>query len=109
MVPEAQGRRETVSGTFFLQKKMLSPWPTPEPPNYVRWLNGSQGREEIGKIRDAIRRSRPYGSHTWESNAIGKFGLKITMRNPVPEKRFLTPLFSPLFSPPGHASARFSK
>ena len=69
------------------QKKMLSPWPTPEPPDYVLWLNRSQGREEVEKIRCAIQRSRPYGSDKWVSNAIGKFGLKITMRNPGRPKK----------------------
>jgi putative transposase len=69
------------------QKKMLSPWPTPEPPDYVLWLNRSHGREEVEKIRYAIRRNRPYGSDPWVSNAIGKFGLKITMRNPGRPKK----------------------
>ena len=69
------------------QKKMLSPWPTPEPPDYVLWLNRSQGREEVEKIRYAIQRSRPYGSDKWVSNAVGKFGLKITMRNPGRPKK----------------------
>jgi len=69
------------------QKKMLSPWPTPEPPDYVLWLNRPQGREEVEKIRCAIQRSRPYGSDKWVSNAIGKFGLKITMRNPGRPKK----------------------
>jgi putative transposase len=69
------------------QKKMLSPWPTPEPPDYLRWLNRSQGREEVEKIRYAIQRSRPYGSDKWVSNAIRKFGLKSTMRNPGRPKK----------------------
>ena len=69
------------------QKKMLSPWPTPEPPDYVLWLNRSQGREEVEKIRYAIQRSRPYGSDKWVSNAIGKFGLKMTIRSPGRPKK----------------------
>jgi putative transposase len=69
------------------QKKMLSPWPTPEPPDYVLWLNRSQGREEVEKIRYAIQRSRPYGSDQWVSNAIGKFGLKMTIRSPGRPKK----------------------
>ena len=69
------------------QKKMLSPWPTPEPADYVPGLNRSPGREEVEKIRYAIQRSRPYGSDKWVSNAVGKFGLKITMRNPGRPKK----------------------
>ncbi|HMD84051.1 MAG TPA: transposase [Terriglobia bacterium] len=63
------------------QKKMLSPWPTAEPGDYRKWLNHSQGREEIDKIRDALQRSRPYGSEKWVSRAVAKFGLKNTLRN----------------------------
>ncbi len=56
------------------QKKILSPWPTPEPRDYRKWLNHAEGREEIEKIRDAIRMSRPYGSKRWVSKAVGERG-----------------------------------
>jgi len=62
------------------QKKLLSPWPKPEPRGYLEWLNQSQGKEEIGNIRYAIQRSRPYGSEAWVKKAVGKFGLENTMR-----------------------------
>jgi putative transposase len=62
------------------QKTMLSPWPTPEPPGYLKWLNQSQGREEIENIRAAIRRSRPYGSEEWVSKTVGQFELETTTR-----------------------------
>ena len=63
------------------QKKMLSPWPVPEPSDYRKWLKQWQGRKEIEKIRYAIQRSRPYGSEKWVTKAVGQFGLKNTMRN----------------------------
>ena len=63
------------------QRKILSPWPTPEPGDYRKWLNHSQGREEIEKIREAITRSRPYGSEDWVSKAVGEFGLESSTRN----------------------------
>ena len=56
------------------QKKMLSPWPTPEPPDYVLWLNRSQGREEVEKIRYAIQRSRPYGRTNGCQKPLGSSG-----------------------------------
>jgi len=62
-------------------------WPTPEPSDYVLWLNRSQGREEVEKIRYAIQRSRPYGSDQWVSNAIGKFGLKNNDAEPRARKK----------------------
>lgn len=53
------------------QKKILCPWPVPEPPDYLQWLNPSQAKEEIETIRYAIKRSRPYGSEQWERKASG--------------------------------------
>ncbi len=35
----------------------------------------------MDRIREAIKRSRPYGSEKWVSRAIAKFGLKNTMKN----------------------------
>jgi putative transposase len=63
------------------QRKMLSPWPMGEPRHYREWLNQSQGKEELEKIRYAIKKSRPYGSEKWVSKAVTQFGLENTMRN----------------------------
>ena len=63
------------------QRKMLSPWPVPEPRNYLQWLNASPRKEEIENIRYAIKKSRPYGSEKWVRKAVAKFGLENTMRN----------------------------
>jgi len=63
------------------QKELLSPWPVAEPDHYLRWLNHSQGPKEIEKIREALKRSRPYGSEKWVSRAVAQFGLENTMRN----------------------------
>ena len=46
------------------------------------WLNQSQGKEEVEKIRDALRRSKPYGSEKWVSKAVARFGLESTLWNP---------------------------
>ena len=69
------------------QKKLLSPWPMPEPTHYLQWLNQSQPKEEIENIRYAIKRSRPYGSESWVSHAVAQFGLETTMRNPWRPKK----------------------
>jgi putative transposase len=62
------------------QKQMLSPWPTREPSDYRKWLNHAQGREEMENIREAMRRSRPYGSEKWVAKAVRQFGLENTTR-----------------------------
>jgi len=63
------------------QKGLLSAWPVPEPGNYVEWLNRSQPKEEVERIRYSIRRSRPYGSKEWVAQAVAQFGLENTLRN----------------------------
>ena len=63
------------------QKELLSPWPVAEPDPYRRWLNPSQGQEGIAKIREALKRSRPYGSEKWVARAVAQFGPENTMRN----------------------------
>jgi putative transposase len=74
------------------QKQLLSPWPVAEPKDYVPWLNHPQPKEEIENIRYAIKRSRPYGSEPWLSEAVAQFGLENTIRNLWrPKKGYLTP------------------
>jgi putative transposase len=63
------------------QKKLLSPWPVAEPRSYREWLHRPQGKEEIEKIRSAIKKSRPYGSEQWLRKAVAQFGLENTLRN----------------------------
>lgn len=64
------------------EKKLRSPWPVPEPADDRKWLNHSQAKEAIEKIRYAIKRSRPYGSEPWVAKAVTRFGLESTLRNP---------------------------
>ena len=69
------------------QKKLLSPWPMPEPRHYGPWLNESQGKEEIENIRYALQRGRPYGSEKWVAKAVAEFALESTLRNPWRPKK----------------------
>ncbi len=69
------------------QKRILSPWPMAEPRHYREWLNQSQGKEEVENIRDAVNKSRPYGSEKWVAKTVAQFGLENTMRNPGRPKK----------------------
>jgi len=64
------------------QKGLLSAWSVPEPGDYLEWVNRSQPKEEVEKIRHAVKRSRRYGSEGWVSKAVAEFGLENTVRNP---------------------------
>ena len=54
----------------------------PKPPDYRKWLNHSQPKEEIENTRYAIQRSRPSGLESWVSKAVARFGLESTLCNP---------------------------
>jgi hypothetical protein len=54
----------------------------PAPTPYLRWLNQSQGKEEIENIRYAFKRSKPYGSEKWVAKTVEQFDLQNTLRNP---------------------------
>jgi putative transposase len=63
-------------------KGLLSPWPVPEPGEYLKWLNRAQPKEAVEQIRHAIKRSKPYGSEGWVSKTVAQFGLENTVRDP---------------------------
>jgi putative transposase len=63
------------------QKKLLRPWPVPEPQNCLQWVNASQPKEEVGNIRYAIQRSRPKGWKEWVSSPVAQFGFENTLRS----------------------------
>jgi hypothetical protein len=44
------------------------------------FIDRSQPKEKVEKIRYAIERSKPYGSEGWVSKAVAQFGLENTMR-----------------------------
>jgi hypothetical protein len=81
---EEWGRRSSVYARLYgdeSENGLPSPWPVPEPGNYLEWLNLSQPKQEIQKIRYAIKTSQPYGPEGWLSEAVAQFGLESPMRN----------------------------
>ncbi|MFZ0963120.1 MAG: hypothetical protein WAO35_19830 [Terriglobia bacterium] len=69
------------------QKPRLSRCPVAAPEDYLAWLNHPQAKEEIEKIRYALKRSRPYGSDSWVSKVVAQLGLENTLRNPRRPKK----------------------
>jgi len=62
------------------QKKLLSPWPVPEPKNYLTWLNEPRSPEEEEVLKKSIERGSPYGSDSWLQSVVRKFKLETTLR-----------------------------
>ncbi|MDP3792470.1 MAG: transposase [bacterium] len=64
------------------QKKILSPWPTPKPIEYLDWLNTNQPHEEdqLENVRKSVNRGQPFGLLSWIENTAEKLDLIPTLR-----------------------------
>jgi len=63
------------------QKKILSPWISDPPMNYISFLNEPQTQQEEAKIKNAIKKGNPYGKDDWITRTAKKFNLTSTLRN----------------------------
>ena len=62
------------------QAEMLSEWPVLRPHDWVEWVNQPQTAGELSELRQAVCRSRPFGSETWERETAVRLGLESTLR-----------------------------
>ena len=54
----------------------------PDPDGRIRPHLPGPIKEEVEQIRQAIKRSKPYGSEGWVSKTVAQFGLENTVRAP---------------------------
>jgi putative transposase len=59
---------------------ILSDWPVDRPSDWERWVNEPQTQGEIERLRQCIRRSRPFGSAAWTGRTAHKLDLLWTLR-----------------------------
>ena len=62
------------------QKKLLSPWPVPEPNNYLSWLHEPQSQAEEEALERSIAKNIPFGADRWRNGIIKKYDLEQTIR-----------------------------
>ena len=62
------------------QKKFLSPWPIPEPSDYLDFVNTPLDSDIEETIRQSITRDRPLGNPGWTDEMIEKYKLEKTTR-----------------------------
>ncbi len=62
------------------KKKLLSPWPIPEPSDYLSFVNTSMSENEVEVIRYSVNRGKPFGSDEWSSTMVDRFKLMSTIR-----------------------------
>lgn len=63
------------------QRVMLSPWPVPEPPHWLRTVNAALSDKELEALRQCVNRGRPFGSERWTQRMVKALGLEHTFRD----------------------------
>jgi len=59
---------------------LLDDWPVDRPRGWRRTVNLPQCKQELERVRDSIRRGRPYGNEAWVRRTAAKLGLESTLR-----------------------------
>jgi putative transposase len=54
--------------------------PTPRPDPWLRFVNREEEAEMLARLREAVKRSSPFGNDEWRENAARKLGLESTIR-----------------------------
>jgi len=64
--------------------------PVPRPDGWLQHVNEPQTEAEVKRLRESLRRGRPFGSLSWMSQTAHRLGLEATMR-PIGRPRKPTP------------------
>ena len=59
---------------------ILSPGPVPRPAGWLDHVNEPQTEAEVERLRECLRRGRPFGSLPWMSQTAQRFGLEASLR-----------------------------
>jgi putative transposase len=77
----------------------LDPGPVPRPADWLEHVNQPQTEAEVERLRECLRRGRPFGHDAWMTDAAHRLGLEASLRpRGRPRKSPATP--SSLFSEP---------
>jgi len=59
---------------------LLDDWPVDRPRGWQRTVNRPLNKQERGRVRDCVRRGRPFGGEAWVRRQAAKLGLESTLR-----------------------------
>ena len=60
--------------------KLLSAWPIPQLPNWVRRVNEPLTDKEITSVRRSVKRGSPFGDENWVGSTASRLDLESTLR-----------------------------
>jgi hypothetical protein len=64
------------SGGECEQAVTLAAWPMPTPQDWTEWVNGTENRNELQRLRTSVYQGRPYGRLDWQQRAARQRGLE---------------------------------
>lgn len=62
------------------EHNLLSPWPEPEPQDWLEFVNTPLTEAELEAVRTSVVRNRPYGAPEWIVSTARRMGLESTLR-----------------------------
>jgi putative transposase len=63
-----------------LEQWILSDWPVPRPPDWLKVVNRSQREADLEAVRRSVQRGQPYGAQGWGKRVAQRLGLESTLR-----------------------------
>jgi putative transposase len=59
---------------------VLDPSPVPRPADWLEWVNRPQTEAEVERLRECLRRGRPFGHDAWMVAMAERLGLQASFR-----------------------------
>ena len=61
-------------------RRLLHPWPLPEPADWLKRVNRAETEAELEALRRSIVRGQPFGTEAWQKRTAKKLDLEYTFR-----------------------------
>jgi putative transposase len=79
-VERAQDWPSSSAGSATAGSPVLDPGPVPRPRNWLEHVNEPHTEAELDRLRESLRRGRPFGEPAWMEQTARRLGLEATLR-----------------------------
>ena len=80
LVERAQDWCWSSAATVQENQVVLDPGPVPRPADWLRYVNEAQTEAEVERLRECLRRRRPYGDEAWTVQTARSMDLQASLR-----------------------------
>jgi hypothetical protein len=89
LVSNVQDWRWSSASAIVAGQPLLDPGPVPRPSDWLALVNQPQTEAEVERLRESLRRNRPFGHPPWVVDAAQRLGLEASL-NPLGRPRKTT-------------------